>query len=133
MVEYLYIVYIYYNIYVNSFFKNDLTMAFDCAIIENVPKNQTLFGNIQNWQSRESINRLVFRSSGGTGRRTGLKILRDLNPVPVRFRSRAPIKFYTAGWSSLVARRAHNIKVMVRKYRKIKYRGVEQSGSSLGS
>jgi hypothetical protein len=28
--------------------------------------------------------------SGGTGRRTGLKILRGLNPVPVRPRSRAP-------------------------------------------
>ncbi len=26
---------------------------------------------------------------GGTGRRTGLKILRDLPPVPVRFRSPA--------------------------------------------
>ena len=28
--------------------------------------------------------------SGGTGRRTGLKILRWLNTVPVRFRSSAP-------------------------------------------
>ena len=28
---------------------------------------------------------------GGTGRRTGLKILRDLPPVPVRFRPSAPI------------------------------------------
>ena len=28
--------------------------------------------------------------SGGTGRRTGLKILRDLPLVPVRFRSSAP-------------------------------------------
>ena len=28
---------------------------------------------------------------GGTGRRTGLKILRDLPPVPVRFRSPALI------------------------------------------
>ena len=27
---------------------------------------------------------------GGTGRRTGLKILRGLNLVPVRFRSSAP-------------------------------------------
>ena len=39
--------------------------------------------------------------SGGTGRRTGLKILRDLPLVPVRFRSSAP--FFTiniAGWSS---------------------------------
>ena len=31
--------------------------------------------------------------SGGTGRRTGLKILRDLPLVPVRFRSSAPIKW----------------------------------------
>ena len=30
---------------------------------------------------------------GGTGRRTGLKILRDLPPVPVRFRSPALIVF----------------------------------------
>ena len=39
--------------------------------------------------------------SGGTGRRTGLKILRDLPLVPVRFRSSAP--FFTlniAGCSS---------------------------------
>ena len=35
--------------------------------------------------------------SGGTGRRTGLKILRDLPLVPVRFRSSAP---NDAGWSS---------------------------------
>ena len=31
--------------------------------------------------------------SGGTGRRTGLKILRDLPLVPVRFRSSAPLKW----------------------------------------
>ena len=31
--------------------------------------------------------------SGGTGRRTGLKILRDLPLVPVRFRSSAPMKW----------------------------------------
>ena len=31
-----------------------------------------------------------FSRSGGTGRRTGLKILRRLNSVPVRFRSSAP-------------------------------------------
>src|SRR5699024_3530637 len=30
--------------------------------------------------------------SGGTGRRTGLKILRGLNFVPVRFRSAASVK-----------------------------------------
>ena len=36
--------------------------------------------------------------SGGTGRRTGLKILRDLPLVPVRFRSSAP--YIIAGWSS---------------------------------
>ncbi|MDF2883154.1 MAG: hypothetical protein K0R54_3711, partial [Clostridiaceae bacterium] len=44
--------------------------------------------------------------SGGTGRRTGLKILRALKPVPVRFRSSAP------GVEQLVARRAHNPKVI---------------------
>ena len=33
----------------------------------------------------------VMCRSGGTGRRTGLKILRDLPPVPVRFRSSAPL------------------------------------------
>ena len=32
----------------------------------------------------------VMCRSGGTGRRTGLKILRDLPLVPVRFRSSAP-------------------------------------------
>ena len=37
--------------------------------------------------------------SGGTGRRTGLKILRDLPLVPVRFRSSAPY-INIAGWSS---------------------------------
>ena len=37
---------------------------------------------------------------GGTGRRTGLKILRDLNPVPVRFRPSAPkpLKFNQFQW-----------------------------------
>ena len=34
----------------------------------------------------------VVSPSGGTGRRTGLKILRPLKVVPVRFRSRAPKK-----------------------------------------
>ena len=57
----------------------------------------------------------VVSRSGGTGRRTGLKILRGLNFVPVRFRSPAPnvfSKLNIAGWSSLVARRAHNPKVV---------------------
>ena len=36
-----------------------------------------------------SLIRHIMCPSGGTGRRTGLKILRELNPVPVRFRSRA--------------------------------------------
>ena len=46
-------------------------------------------------------NKRVCRS-GGTGRRTGLKILRWLNTVPVRFRSSAPtFKLNNiAGWSS---------------------------------
>ena len=30
------------------------------------------------------------RLSGGIGRRTGLKILRELNPVPVQVRPEAP-------------------------------------------
>ena len=47
--------------------------------------------------------------SGGTGRRTGLKILRDLPLVPVRFRSSAPYKH--RGVEQLAARRAHNPKV----------------------
>ena len=38
--------------------------------------------------------------SGGTGRRTGLKILRDLPLVPVRFRSSAPYLLNIAEWSS---------------------------------
>ena len=42
----------------------------------------------------------VMCRSGGTGRRTGLKILRDLPPVPVRFRSSAPNIFNIAEWSS---------------------------------
>ena len=33
---------------------------------------------------------LSYRASGGTGRRTGLKILRASNPVPVQVRPRAP-------------------------------------------
>ena len=53
----------------------------------------------------------VMCRSGGTGRRTGLKILRDLPPVPVRFRSLAPFIINIAGWSSwqlvgLITRRA---------------------------
>ena len=48
--------------------------------------------------------------SGGTGRRTGLKILRDLPLVPVRFRSSAPYKH--RGVEQLAARRAHNPKVV---------------------
>ena len=51
----------------------------------------------------------VMCRSGGTGRRTGLKILRDLPPVPVRFRSSAPN--YHRGVEQLAARRAHNPKV----------------------
>ena len=84
--------------------------------------------------------------SGGIGRRTGLKILRELNHVPVQVRPEAPyflekypslvegtglenrevgqpargfeslflrhLIFYIAGWSSSVARRAHNPKVV---------------------
>ena len=34
----------------------------------------------------------VICRSGGIGRRTGLKILRELNPVPVRFRFPAPYR-----------------------------------------
>ncbi len=49
--------------------------------------------------------------SGGTGRRPGLKIPWEEIPVPVRFRSPAPVI-------------AQNL---------ILYRGVEQSGSSSGS
>ena len=82
--------------------------------------------------------------SGGIGRRTGLKILRESTLVPVQVRSQAPLKYlmeeypslvegtglenrevvraaqgfeslflrhYIAGWSSLVARWAHNPKV----------------------
>ena len=42
------------------------------------------------------------RRGGGTGRRTGLKILRALKPVPVRFRSSAPIFQYAvvAEWQT---------------------------------
>ena len=47
--------------------------------------------------------------SGEIGRRPGLKIPWDENPVPVRARFPAP---YIAGWSSLVARWAHNPKVV---------------------
>ena len=43
------------------------------------------------------------------GRRHGLKIRWEVIPVPVRVRLSAP---YIAGWSSLVARRAHNPKVV---------------------
>ena len=84
--------------------------------------------------------------SGGIGRRTGLKILRESNLVPVQVRPEAPLMekypslvegtglenreaeqstrgfeslllrhlifLYIAGWSSLVARRAHNPKVV---------------------
>ncbi len=53
----------------------------------------------------------VMCRSGGTGRRTGLKILRDLPLVPVRFRSSALIKQYR-GVEQLAARRAHNPKVV---------------------
>ena len=48
--------------------------------------------------------------SGGTGRRTGLKILRDLPLVPVRFRSSAPLQY--RGVEQLAARWAHNPKVV---------------------
>ena len=46
---------------------------------------------------------------GGTGRRTGLKILRPLKVVSVRFRSSAPKRH--RGMEQLAARRAHNPKV----------------------
>ena len=53
------------------------------------------------WQ-QQSAKRIC--RSGGTGRRTGLKILRWLNTVPVRFRSSAPSIYdrngFIAGWSS---------------------------------
>ena len=62
------------------------------------------------------IQQMVISRSGGTGRRTGLKILRWLNTVPVRFRSSAPkvymIKMVYRGVEQLVARRAHNPKVV---------------------
>ena len=46
---------------------------------------------------------------GGIGRRHGLKIRWEEIPVPVQVRSSAP---NIAGWSSSVARRAHNPKVV---------------------
>ena len=74
----------------------------------------------QRWSNRLLTGRLWVRApplepkksrSGGTGRRTGLKILRDLPLVPVRFRSSALIKQYR-GVEQLAARRAHNPKVV---------------------
>ena len=50
--------------------------------------------------------------SGGTGRRTGLKILRSFKIVPVRFRSSAPFLQIHRGVEQLAARRAHNPKVV---------------------
>ena len=48
-----------------------------------------------------NILRLSACPSGGTGRRTGLKILRDLNLVPVQVRPRAPF-FYVGRLAQLV-------------------------------
>ena len=45
--------------------------------------------------------------SGGTGRRTGLKILRSLPIVPVRFRSSAPLK--SEGKTSFFMRKIINL------------------------
>ncbi len=63
----------------------------------------------QRWSTRLLTDRLRVRipplepydcRGGGTGRRTGLKILRSLPIVPVRFRSSAPYKLNIAEWSS---------------------------------
>ncbi len=58
----------------------------------------------------DNIDRHKICRNGGTGRRPGLKIPWALKPVPVR--SRFPAPKYIAEWSSLVARRAHNPKVI---------------------
>ena len=43
------------------------------------------------FKSGRRLHFFYFRPDGGTGRRTGLKILRGLPLVPVRFRFRAPV------------------------------------------
>ena len=78
-------------------------------MVEQPAVNRQAVGSSPTLRARKKVSR-----GGGTGRRTGLKILRWLNTVSVRFRFSAPIKKpgeNDAGWSSLVARRAHNPKV----------------------
>ena len=81
--------------------------------------------------------------SGGIGRRTGLKILRESNPVPVQVRPEAP---FMEKYPSLVegtglenqevgqlARGFESLLLRQIKFLKFLHRGVEQFGSSSGS
>ena len=81
--------------------------------------------------------------SGGIGRRTGLKILRDLTLVSVQVRPQAP-NIFLEEYPSLVegtglenqevAKVAQGFEsLFLRHIFKIVYRGMEQLGSSLGS
>ena len=80
------------------------------------------------------------RFSGGIGRRTGLKILRELNPVPVQVRPEAPFLFGevpklaegTGLENREVEQSARGFESLLLRHLKI-YRGMEQSGSSPGS
>ena len=77
--------------------------------------------------------------SGGIGRRTGLKILRELNHVPVQVRPEAPLWRNTQVWLKglvLKTRRSGNRRGGSNpsfSATNFLHRGMEQSGSSLGS
>ena len=75
--------------------------------------------------------------SGGIGRRTGLKILRESTLVPVQVRPQAP---YTEEYPSLVEGTGLENREVVRAAQGFEslflrhlYRGMEQFGSSSGS
>ena len=80
---------------------------FKCSKVAQWWSNRLLTGRLE--VRALSLEPFICRG-GGTGRRTGLKILRSFKIVPVRFRSSAPYKH--RGVEQLAARRAHNPKVV---------------------
>ena len=79
--------------------------------------------------------------SGGIGRRTGLKILRDLTLVSVQVRPQAPymLEEYPSPVEGIglenreVVKAAQGFESLFLRHSCLCYRGMEQLGSSLGS
>ena len=69
---------------------NNLILCGSSSVVEYLLAKEGVAGSNPVFRSNEKFGIWCCRG-GGTGRRTGLKILRCVNTVPVRFRSSAPL------------------------------------------